>query len=97
MADHTILAAAVGKHNVTLTPDTVDNFTFAKDPDAIAVLSNGAEELYFTVDGTEPTIGGTHCWKMLAVPGERRVVHNRPSAPVKVISEGAPEISVTRG
>lgn len=96
MADHTIEADEVGIHNVTLVAATVDTFTFEKDPEAIEVLTDGEAEVYVTVDGSAPTVGGAHTWKLPAVVCSRRIAHRRNPAVVKVISAGTPTISITR-
>lgn len=96
MANHTIASSEVGVHNVLLTATQVDVFTFAKDPGTIEVLSDGAAAIYVTVDDSTPTVGGTHTYKLPAVPCARRISHKSSSAAVKVISAGAPTISVTR-
>ena len=82
---------------VTLTADTVSTFTLDGDYDTVEVLNgDGAAEVFFTVDGADPTVDGAGCYYLPAAIGAL-AVENRASgaAPVvKVISSGTPKVAV---
>jgi hypothetical protein len=83
-----------------LAAGAVSPFTFDLDYDQVEVLNrDGTAEIYFTVDGTEPTVGGTGCEVLPAAMGS--IVVAAPNAPgagggtvVKCISTGTPKVSV---
>jgi hypothetical protein len=93
MAEYEVLADAIAVHDKTLVAATADEVSFRRDPKAIEVLSDGAAAIYFSVDGTPPTVGGSHCYKMLPYPSSRVVQHNGEH-PVRLISAGTPTYSV---
>lgn len=98
MATHTIASGQVGKHEITLTADTVETVVFEGGLGRATVLSHdGAAAVYFTTDGTEPSVAGSNCWVVPAAIGAL-TVPVRSSGPntVKVVSEGTPTISVHR-
>jgi hypothetical protein len=95
VATHTVAADEIGAHSKTLGANTVDTVNFADDVKQIEVVSDGAAELYFTVDGTAPTVGGAKCYYLPAFGGAREVpVHT--GGTVKLISSGTPKYSVAR-
>jgi hypothetical protein len=93
-----------------LVAATVDTVTFevgtpgtpgyARLPKEIEVLTDGSADIYVTVDGSTPTVAGTHCWRVPAAAGVTAidVRDSDPSDPVvvKLISTGTPEYSVSR-
>jgi hypothetical protein len=89
---------------------TVDTVTFALGtsgtpgwggvPKRVEILSDGAADIYVTVDGSTPTVAGTNCWRIPAVPGST-ILDVRDAIPddavvVKLISAGTPTYSVSR-
>jgi len=92
-------AAAKAKH-ATLTASTVDTVTLSNCSN-VEVLNRGTTELYFTVDGTTPTVAGDNCYIVqagaaLQVPGSSPTyVQDRVAIAVKVISSAAVAYSVT--
>lgn len=110
MADYVVPSGHVGAHAKTLTANTVDMVTFqvgsantpgwGQMPRAIEILSDGAADIYVTTDGSTPTVGGTNCWRIPALPGST-VLNTRDANPsdavvVKLISAGTPTYSVAR-
>lgn len=95
MANYTV---TVSKH-ATLAAATVDSVTVGESRfDAIEVSNrDGAAEIYFTVDGSTPTVGGDDTWalpaavcsRVIAAPGDGAEV-------VKLISSGTPKYSVQK-
>lgn len=88
--------AATSPQHFTLTANTPTTATFDVDYAAVEVLNvDGSAEVYFTADGTAPTIGGTGCHVLPAAIGavEVRVNMDGPTV-VKLISTGTPKVSV---
>lgn len=94
MASYTVPAGEIGVHE-TLVASTADSVTFTDDITEVEVLNrDGAAEIYFTVDGSTPTVGGENCRVLPAAIGglELRVEHGDV---VKLISSGTPTYSVS--
>lgn len=98
MVTRTIGAGDVGKHAVTLTANTVETFVFTDNVGAVQVVSDGVAAVYFTTDGSEPTVAGDNCYLLPAgtMAVDDRVTSNSPRDVVKVISSGTPTVSVMR-
>lgn len=110
MANYTVPNGHIGAHAKTLVASTVDTVTFAlgstgtpgwaRMPKSIEIISDGADDIYVTVDGSAPTVAGTACYRVPAFPGAT-VLDVRDSNPtdevaVKLISAGTPTYSVSR-
>jgi len=99
MATHTVSSGQVGVHAVTLTANTVETVTFADDLTSVEVISDGAAAVYWTADGSTPTVGGNNCYFLPA--GAASVDTRQPMTAsgtvVQLISSGTPTISVQRG
>ncbi len=110
MANHTVPNGHIGAHAKTLVATTVDTVTFAlgstgtpgwaRMPKSVEVLTDGASDIYVTVDGSTPTVGGTACYRVPPYPGAT-VIDVRDADPndevvVKLISSGTPVYSVSR-
>lgn len=79
----------------TLTPSTVVTHTLNTFTAQVTVLNRSQTgEIYFTVDGSTPTVGGSDCYACL---GSRAVASaSATAAPVvKLISSGALAYTVT--
>jgi hypothetical protein len=77
---------------ITLTASTVDTVTFPSHvPEVEVVNMNGAGALYFTVDGSTPTVGGLSTRVLPAAVGSRtvRVKVTGDATVVKLISSAA--------
>jgi hypothetical protein len=86
----------------TLVAATVTTVTFSADADTIDTVEvinrSGSAEIFFTVDGTTPTVAGNDCEILPAAVGAVEVgVPGRASTVVKLISAGAPTYSVRAG
>lgn len=97
MASYSVAAGAIGAYAKTLVASTVDTITFADDVVGVEVVSDGSAAVYFTVDGTAPTVAGASTYLIPA----GLMVRSVKSAPsngvvVKVISAGTPVYSVAR-
>ena len=98
MANYSVAAGGVGSYENTMTASTVDTVTFADDLDAVEVMSHdGASAVYFTVDGSTPTVKGAGCWMLPASPSAVTVdVPTAAGTAVKLISVGTPTVSVSK-
>lgn len=86
---------ARSKH-ATLTTSTVDTVALTSDFNSVEVFNRGAaNEIWFTTDGTTPTVGGDNCYVVL--PGTALRVE--PSSPgtttVQLLCVSANAYSVT--
>lgn len=88
-------------HAQTLTANTVSTFDLGAAMYEVEVLSlDGSAVIYFTVDGSTPTVGGSGTYVIPAVVGERtvqtrRAVGRGATTVVKLISAGTPTVSVS--
>ena len=96
MASYSVAATERAAHAKTLTAATVDTVTFDADFSSIEVISHdGAAAIYFTVDGTTPTVGGANTYFIPAAVASREVkVGTAGDTAVKLISSGTPTYSV---
>lgn len=96
MASYTIAAGDRAAHDKTLVAATVDTVTFTEDVSVIEVIGlDGAAPIYFTVDGSVPTVGGAKCFVLPAAVSVNEVTAPGGVAPVvKLISAGTPRYSV---
>lgn len=82
----------------TLVGSAVTTVTLDADAQEVEVLNrDGVAEIYFTVDGADPTVGGDDCHVLPAAIGALQV--HAPGGGVtdiKLISSGTPKFSVRR-
>lgn len=95
MASYT---ATISKH-ATLVAATVDTVTLPGAVNSVEVLNrDGVAEIYFTVDGTTPTVGGDDTQVLPATIGGIEVDTSQGVADtgtvVKLISSGTPKYTV---
>ncbi len=97
MAEYVVAAGDKAAHAKVLVANVVDRVVLRRDWKEIEVLShNGTAAIYFTVDGTEPTVGGAHCDVVPATPSSAIVPRQGSGQTfVKLISAGTPTYSVT--
>lgn len=55
-----------GVHKNTTIADTIDIINFDRSCGSVRFISNGADDFYVTLDGSDPTIGGANCERMPA-------------------------------
>jgi hypothetical protein len=97
MSSYSVGASELAAHAKVLVASTVDTVTFARDCDTVEVLSlDGSAAIYFTVDGTTPTVGGANTNVVPAAVGSLELdVPTAGNTVVKLISAGTPIYSVT--
>lgn len=101
MAKHEVGDNKIGSYANELVANSIDEVVFADVLKAVGVRSNGVAAIYYTLDGSAPTIGGTHTIEIPAgaVAVSVEVVPSfipRKQTVVKLISAGTPEYSVAR-
>lgn len=94
----TLVAATVTTVTLTLAEPVGDLLSFAtpaKGKVGVASVS-GASRVYFTTDGSTPTVGGANCYVLPAALCELVVADETAggTAVVKLISSGTPDVSV---
>lgn len=96
MAAYPVAAGEHGAYAKTLAASVVDTVTFAYDADYIEVWGDGTSAIYFTTDGSTPTVAGANTWELpVGVASSRAVeVGTGGGTVVKVISAGTPKYSV---
>lgn len=100
MATTALTAGQIAAHALTLVGSAVDTVTFTDDVDAVQVLNlSGTAAIYFTIDGTAPTVAGVNTYVLPAATGASLTVSIAPAGSitsVKLISSGTPQYSVQR-
>jgi hypothetical protein len=98
MAKHEVPDNNIGVYSQKLTANTVDEVDFFDSLAAIEVISDGTAKIYFTVDGSTPTVGGQNTHEIPAVASARTVLTRKGESGtvVKLISTGTPVYSVSR-
>lgn len=98
MATTAVTTGKIGAYALALTASTVDTVTFADNVSDVEVGSDGTAAVYFTTDGSTPTVGGQGTYVLpagaIGVRTARTVVSN--GATVKLISAGTPSYWVAR-
>lgn len=100
MATYKVATKKVGAYAKTLVASTVDTVEFADYLPAVEVTSNGTAAIYFTIDGSTPTVGGAECYELPALASVRTVdipnSSERPATVIKLISAAMPTYSVAK-
>lgn len=99
MGNFAIEAGEIGCYEKTLVPDAIDKVvvTDADLPTSLECMTDGSARIYVTTDGSDPTIGGKHCFVLPAVRCVRMIpIPNaaKGNVIVKLLSEGAPEYDI---
>jgi hypothetical protein len=98
MATYTLSAGQRGAYAKTLVASTVDTVDLDGSASTVEVVTDGTAAVYFTVDGTTPTVAGATTYEVPLTGGyTAREVHGHPQIDaVKLISAGTPKYSVTQ-
>jgi hypothetical protein len=101
MASYSVTAGQRGAYAKTLVASTVDTITFTDDLSRIEVgTTDGAAAIYFTVDGSTPTVAGASTYIIPGVANAVREITEVPSvaqlSTVKLISSGTPTYWVAK-
>lgn len=97
MASVAMSATDVASYNNALGAATVDTVTIARDAEYVRVYNDsGTTAIFFTTDGTVPTVNGSNCYRVPATAGASTSVDVTGVSPtlVKLISSGASTYSV---
>lgn len=96
--EHVVASRDLAVHEVQLTPNTVETFTFEAGYCTVEVLSHdGAAIIYMTSDGSTPVVRGPRSFALPAAMTSQTVKSTDPKPTViKLVSEGSPLVSVTR-
>ena len=110
MGSYTVPAGSISAHDKTLVGSTVDTVTFdgtgggvfggtpTGAASTVEILSDGTAAIYFTTDGTVPTVSGANTYKLpLGTVSALQVapLDNNGTIVVKLISAGTPVYSVS--
>jgi hypothetical protein len=99
MATYTVASGELGAYAKTATADTVDTITFSSSVYKVEVYGDGTDALYFTTNGTAPTVGGNGTYFLPSGSAASRTVKATPTGGqttvVKVISHGTTVYSVS--
>lgn len=101
MASYTLAAGGKGVYGKTLVENTVDTVTIEGDCEAVEVINeSGSKAVYFTTDGSAPTVKGATTHEVSAIAGRTLKVNTGgivgENTIIKVIAAGTPEYSVER-
>jgi hypothetical protein len=89
-----VTATAALAYHGTLVASTVASVLITGADGTVEVINrSGSAEIYFTVNGVVPTVGGTDCFVVPAAIGSYVVVSSA-SPTVQLISSGTPTFSV---
>lgn len=97
MSDYVVAADMIACHDKTLVANQIDTVTFQrKSVRTFEISSDGAARIYYTTDGSEPTVSGANTFP-IPDGGPSSVMANNMegfAAVVKLISPGTPTYSV---
>jgi len=93
MATHTLTAGETGAYEKTLVASTVDTVIIPTEADTIEIgTTNGTAQIYYTINGGDPTVAGADTILLPAAPNAVRDHSSRGfgATTVKLISSGTP-------
>lgn len=94
----TVAAGKVGSPLLTLTADTAETVTFTDritGPIEVVVDGSNTDGVWYTNDGTVPTVGGANCYYV--PPGWVDSRLSEAPDTIKLISSGTPSVRVQVG
>jgi hypothetical protein len=101
MPTHTLAAGEIAAHAMRLTPNTVETVIFPDALVSVEIVADGAAAVYYTVNGAAPAVGGANTYLLpagaVAVDVRNTVGNVDALTTVKMISSGAPLVSVQQG
>lgn len=92
-------AGKVAAHLVALAANVADSVDFTDRIRAVDIITNGAADVYYTTDGTTPTVGGTNTYRIpVGTTGitNRRLDVIPTAATIKLIAPAAVIVSVQK-
>lgn len=97
MASIAMGATDLGSYGNIMVASTVDTVTIARDAETVRItIDAAAAAIFFTTDGSTPTVNGANCYRVPASVGasvEATVTGVSPTV-IKLISAGTPTYSV---
>lgn len=101
MPEYTIAEGDFGVHEIPLTPDTEAKVTFRFSVRDVEVENvTGTARVYFTTDGTQPTVKGPNCRALPAALHAVEITRGSYSAGantvIRLVTAGTTTVSVTR-
>lgn len=101
MPNVTIPIGKIAAHNIALTANVVTTVTIEdRNIATVDVISDGAASVFYTMDGSTPTVNGSNCYVLPAGAmgiDNRRTGNFAGAGTVSLISTGSATISVQRG
>lgn len=99
MAEVVVAASEVSSGRLVLSPNEVLTVAFESNIGAVQVVSDGAAAVFYTVDGSEPTLDGRNTFELPAgvVTVDERDTANLPGTPtdvVKLLSAGSASVRI---
>jgi hypothetical protein len=95
MATTNLAAGERGAYGITLSANTVDTVDLDGSAPRVRITTDGTDEVYVTIDGTTPTVGGKKTHEIPAAASTVGLVIHGPAEQVKLISAAAVKYSVT--
>lgn len=92
----TLTGTQFAAHGIALTAATVDTVTFPAYRSTVRVLNHtGSSAIYFTTDGSTPTVGGASTYVVPPVAGAE-VTRPTPQVSGGTVAAGAPAATVVK-
>lgn len=92
-----VASGEVSSGRLTLTPNEVTTVTFVDNIGTVQVMGHGEASVYYTVDGTQPTLDGRNTFELPAnvtVVDERATRGTEQGDVVKLLSDGVATVRV---
>jgi len=100
------VSSKVGAH-VTLTAGEVETVNFTRPESAapfytpnpisvVEIINAGDDDLWYTVDGTDPAVAGQHCYRLPGGMSDTRDMPSRQTNTIRLIADAVVPASVQR-